>query len=104
MNLKELFMLLFILNTVSFIFVAIVINKYQKATIQLEDAYQMQYKSLLLAQELRQSSDDLTRMARTYVVTGNEMFKEQFHTVLDIEMEMSLDLNITIVSIGIFLL
>ncbi|APW66684.1 hybrid sensor histidine kinase/response regulator [Poseidonibacter parvus] len=84
MNLKKLFMLLFILNTVSFIFVAIVINKYQKATIQLEDAYQMQYKSLLLAQELRQSSDDLTRMARTYVVTGNEMFKEQFQTVLDI--------------------
>ena len=84
MNLKKLFMLLFILNTVSFIFVAIVISKYQKATIQLEDAYQMQYKSLLLAQELRQSSDDLTRMARTYVVTGNEMFKEQFQTVLDI--------------------
>lgn len=84
MNLKKLFMLLFILNTVSFIFVAIVINKYQKATIQLEDAYQMQYKSLLLAQELRQSSDDLTRMARTYVVTGNEIFKQQFQTVLDI--------------------
>lgn len=77
-------MLLFILNTVSFIFVAVVINKYQKATIELEDAYQMQYKSLILAQELRQSSDDLTRMARTYVVTGNPMFEEQFKTVFDI--------------------
>ena len=77
-------MLLFILNTVSFIWVAVVINKYQKATIQLENAYQMQYKSLILAQELRQSSDDLTRMARTYVVTGKTMFKEQFQTVLDI--------------------
>ena len=84
MNLKRLFMLLFILNTVSFIFVAIVINKYQKATLKLENAYQMQYKSLILAQELRQSSDDLTRMARTYVITGKEMFKEQFKTVLDI--------------------
>jgi len=83
-NLKRLFMLLFILNTVSFIFVAVIINKYQKATIKLEDAYQMQYKSLVLAQELRQSSDDLTRMARTYVITGNPMFEKQFKMVFDI--------------------
>ncbi|KAB7884429.1 response regulator [Poseidonibacter ostreae] len=84
MNLKKLFMFLFILNTVSFIFVAVMVNKYQKATLELENAYQMQYNSLLLAQELRQSSDDLTRMARTYVITGNDMFKKQFKTVLDI--------------------
>ncbi len=84
MNLKRLFMLLFILNTVSFIFVAVVINKYQNATIKLEDAYQMQHKSLILAQELRQSSDDLTRMARTYVVTGNPKFEKQFKTTFDI--------------------
>ena len=76
--------LLFILNTVSFIFVAVIVNKYQKATIKLEDAYQMQYKSLVLAQELRQSSDDLTRMARTYVITGNPKFEKQFKTVFDI--------------------
>lgn len=84
MKLKKLFMLLFILNTVSFIGVAIVINKYQKATIKLDDAYNMQYKSLILADELRQSSDDLTRMARTYVITGNAMFEEQYKTVLAI--------------------
>jgi len=83
-NLKKLFMFLFILNTVSFIFVAVVVNKYQKATLKLENAYQMQYNSLLLVQELRQSSDDLTRMARTYVITGNPMFEKQFNTVLDI--------------------
>jgi signal transduction histidine kinase/DNA-binding response OmpR family regulator len=77
-------MLLFILNTVSFISVAVVINKYQKATIKLDDAYNMQYKSLILADELRQSSDDLTRMARTYVITGNAMFEEQYKTVLAI--------------------
>ncbi len=75
-------MLLFILNTISFISVAVVINKYQKVTIQLEDAYNMQYKSLILADELRQSSDDLTRMARTYVITGNPLFEEQYKTVL----------------------
>ena len=84
MKLKKLFMLLFILNTVSFISVAVVINKYQKSTINLEDAYNMQYKSLILADELRQSSDDLTRMARTYVITGNSMYEEQYKTVLAI--------------------
>jgi signal transduction histidine kinase/DNA-binding response OmpR family regulator len=83
-NLKRLFMLLFIFNTVSFISVAVVINKYQKTTIKLEDAYNMQYKSLILADELRQSSDDLTRMARTYVITGNSMFEKQYKTVLAI--------------------
>lgn len=77
-------MLLFILNTVSFISVAVVINKYQKATIKLDEAYNMQYKSLILADELRQSSDDLTRMARTYVITGDPLFEEQYKTVLAI--------------------
>jgi methyl-accepting chemotaxis protein len=31
---------------------------------------ELRYKSYLLADELRQSSDDLTRLARTYVTTG----------------------------------
>lgn len=84
MNLKRLFMLLFILNTGLFILVVMVINRYQKSTNTLEQAYQMQYKSLVLAHELRQSSDDLTRMARTYVITGNPLFKKQYQTVLDI--------------------
>ncbi len=42
------------------------------------------YYSYLLADELRQSSDDLTRMARTYVVTGNPKYKEYFQRILDI--------------------
>ncbi len=42
------------------------------------------YHSYLLADELRQSSDDLTRMARTYVVTGNPRFRRYFQKILDI--------------------
>ncbi|MCS6234923.1 sensor histidine kinase [Shewanella baltica] len=41
-------------------------------------------QTLQLADELRQTSDDLTRMVRTYVVTGNTMYKQQFQEVLDI--------------------
>ncbi|MBL8343205.1 MAG: methyl-accepting chemotaxis protein [Rubrivivax sp.] len=40
--------------------------------------------SLLLADELRQSSDDLTRLARTYVVTGESKWEEQYFAVLDV--------------------
>src|SRR5262245_27512157 len=37
-----------------------------------------------LAQELRQSSDDLTRFVRTYTVTGNASYWQYFLEVLDI--------------------
>ena len=42
------------------------------------------YQSNLLADELRQSSDDLTRMVRTFAVTGDNRFEEQFQSVLAI--------------------
>jgi diguanylate cyclase (GGDEF)-like protein/PAS domain S-box-containing protein len=42
------------------------------------------YRSLLLAGELFQSSEDLTRMARTYVTTGNPVYKRYFFEILDI--------------------
>ena len=45
---------------------------------------EIRYKSAQLADELRQSSDDLTRMARTYAVTGDTLFKNQFYEVLRI--------------------
>jgi len=42
------------------------------------------YASYKLADELRQSSDDLTRMARTYVVTGDPAYEEYFRRILAI--------------------
>ncbi len=42
------------------------------------------YQAYLLADELRQSSDDLTRMARTYSVTGDHVFREYFQKILAI--------------------
>ncbi len=40
--------------------------------------------SYLLADELRQSSDDLTRAARAYVATGNPRYEEYYWRILDI--------------------
>ena len=42
------------------------------------------YNSYLLADELRQSSDDLTRLARTYVVTGDTRWEQQYMEILDV--------------------
>jgi PAS domain S-box-containing protein len=83
-KLKTLFVSLFAVNMLFLCFVVFIINDYNQARHQLESAYIMQHKSFVLADELRQSSDDLTRVARTYVVTEKPMFKEQFQTILDI--------------------
>ena len=84
MRLKTIFKIVFLINLIAIFGVMFIIDAYQKSTLQLQKAYELQHKSLILADELRQSSDDLTRMARTYVVTGKDMFETQFHKVLDI--------------------
>lgn len=48
------------------------------------EAEDRRYVSYRLADELRQSSDDLTRFARTYAVTGDARFETYFHRVLAI--------------------
>ena len=55
-----------------------------RASAGLKATYVSRYESALLADELRQSSDDLTRLARTYVATGEEKWERQYFEVLDI--------------------
>ncbi|MDO8789388.1 MAG: PAS domain S-box protein [Sulfuritalea sp.] len=51
---------------------------------RIDDANEGRYRSFVLADQLRQSSDDLTRMARTYVVTGDFRYKKYYQQILDI--------------------
>jgi methyl-accepting chemotaxis protein len=51
---------------------------------ELQQRFQERYQSYLLADELRQSSDDLTRLGRTYVVTGDARYESQYMDILDI--------------------
>ena len=55
------------------------------AEAQIAEANQNHMLSALLADELRQSSEDLTRMAHTYVATGNPLYKAHFEEILDIQ-------------------
>ncbi|QKS70365.1 hypothetical protein FLK61_26790 [Paenalkalicoccus suaedae] len=51
---------------------------------QLEASQENRFDSFLLADELRQSSDDLTRFARTYAATGDELYVTMYNEILAI--------------------
>ncbi|OUR75341.1 hypothetical protein A9Q83_18115 [Alphaproteobacteria bacterium 46_93_T64] len=51
---------------------------------KLSRAENQRYRAAILADQLRQSSDDLTRMARTYVITENPIYEQYFQHILDI--------------------
>ncbi|WP_283150509.1 PAS domain-containing protein [Silvimonas soli] len=57
---------------------------YARAENQVRVAYGIQVESLKLATELRQTSEDLTRMVRTYVVTGDPRYSAHYQQILDI--------------------
>ena len=84
MNLKTLFIILNGLNLFVLVLVISVILEYKSAYNDIEQTYISKNRSFLLADELRQSSDDLTRLARTYVITTNKRFKHQYYEVLAI--------------------
>jgi len=75
--LTPLLLLAFLANIVSFTLL-------NGARESLTAAQATRYDSYLLADELRQSSDDLTRLARTYVVTGDAKYEAQYWDVLAI--------------------
>jgi PAS domain S-box-containing protein len=51
---------------------------------EIDRANNLRVESLQLAAELRQSSQDLTRLVRAYVVTGEPAYKRDFQRVIDI--------------------
>ena len=51
---------------------------------QVNDMATVRYKSYQAADELRQSSDDLTRLGRTYVLTGDAAYEKMYLDILDI--------------------
>jgi len=50
----------------------------------LNEKQQVRYLSYLAADELRQSSDDLTRLARTYVSSGESKHEVEYWHILDV--------------------
>ncbi len=71
----ELIMVLFLIYEI------IVLDRTEN---NLAKAYQEKLNILQVVSELRQSSEDLTHFARTYTVTGERKFKQQYFDTLDI--------------------
>lgn len=67
----------FIVFVVTFVY-------YVRSEKQIDRANESRYQSYILADELRQSSDDLTRMVRSYVATGDVIYKKRYLEILDI--------------------
>ncbi|MFZ6849572.1 sensor domain-containing phosphodiesterase [Undibacterium sp. RuRC25W] len=63
---------------------AIVLILYLRSESQVDRAADQRDASYLLSEELRQSSDDLTNMARSYVDTGDRRYQQFFEQILDI--------------------
>lgn len=75
---------------ISFIFVGLILSIGTLVTMLLEGEERQstieaeKYQSLNLALELKQSSDDLTRFARSFAVTGDAIYERYFENVLAI--------------------
>ena len=71
-------------NILAFGLLIISFELYNDADMKVRTSHQKQFNSYRLADELRQSSDDLTRLARTYVTTANPLFEQQYWDVVAI--------------------
>lgn len=66
------------------IILTVVFFLYIQSRQQENYAQLLRFQSFRLVDELRQSSDDLTRMVRTYAVTGDPVYKQYYQDILDI--------------------
>jgi len=83
-KLKTSFSIFFGFQLILLVVLAILIVLLFQNQQKLAASRDTHFNSYLLADELRQSSDDLTRLARAYVATGNPEFEKEYWTVLDI--------------------
>ncbi len=84
MSVKKLFYLIFSINIILLLLLAGLSITLFQVQSSLAKSQETRLKSIKLADELRQSSDDLTRFARTYVVTGNDFYEKIFYEILAI--------------------
>ena len=57
---------------------------YVVAEKEIERANEVRLQSFMLSDELRHSTDDLTRMVRTYAQTGDPFYRDRYLEILDI--------------------
>jgi len=84
MSTIRLFWIFFALMMALSIFIGIIASLTYLNQQDLNKSQETRYQSYLLADELRQSSDDLTRFARTYVITQDSKYERMYREILAI--------------------
>ncbi len=84
MTIKKLLVISAVLATVSLFVTGLMLYITSQKQDLLYKKQANRYKSYLLADELRQSSDDLTRLGRTYVLTGDDKYEKMYWDILAI--------------------
>ena len=84
MSTAKLFFIAFALMMALSIFIGIIAGLAYLNQQDLIKNQERRYQSYLLADELRQSSDDLTRFARTYAVTQDRKYEQMYWKILAI--------------------
>ncbi len=82
--LKKVFISLGIISAALFVMLLVGLLQISRSVTDLQATNENRYLSYQLAEELRQSSNDLTRLARTYVVTGDPKYEQEYWDVLKI--------------------
>jgi methyl-accepting chemotaxis protein len=83
-SIRKMMKVLYAAGAVSLVGLVVVTVLLVQNQRSLTSAEENRYTSYLLADELRQSSDDLTRLARTYVVTGEKRYEDDYWKILDV--------------------
>ncbi|AMK75190.1 MULTISPECIES: EAL domain-containing protein [Methylomonas] len=72
------------LTAATFAVFVVVFAIYVRSEKLIDRANELRLQSYVLMDELRQSSDYLSQMARSYVVTGDPIYKQYFQDIIDI--------------------
>lgn len=83
-TIRQIFIMLTAVISLLMATIVLIAMALERSDAELNAANENRYVSFQLATELRQSSDDLTRLARTYVVTADPSYEKQYEAILAI--------------------
>lgn len=83
-QLTKLFITINILIVTILMFLGVIAFLMLQNQVELGKSQEMRLKSYIIANELKQSSDDLTRYCRAYVSTGSNDWEQKYWELLDI--------------------
>lgn len=83
-NIRVTFLFMSVAFTGLIVAVGVLVLMLLQGEQRQEDVDKRLHESTLLAYELKQSSDDLTRFARTFAATGDPRYEKHVHTIMRI--------------------